>query len=268
VPIPLVVAALGAAAARKATRGRQDTPRTAAGGVPPVPLDVLAELPTDRLVQLMNQALQAPDRAPRVSVPRALAEQIERGLDALEGAIGDREAQAVAALRAQARSTSPADRNRQLDTIRRGALADVQAVASLLRPGTRIGGAPASPGVLSRLRGYATSLHTYALEALGRNAEFAGSILDLLSQRVANAARVVADGAGDAFAAFWGISPGGAVGTVVVVGVLVAVLGAFLLLSPAGQAYLVGQGAGAAAIGKGGGAFAVSAGKSLVRFIG
>lgn len=266
-PIPLVVAAVGALAGRAARRQDRPDPRDsrpAAGGVPPVDLDVLQELPTDRLVQLLNDALSTPDRAPKVRIP---TRWIEEGLDRLEGAIGDREAQAVAALRARARTTAPEDRNRQLDHIRQQAIAAVQAVAELLRPGTRIGG-PGDAGVLARLRGYATSLHTYALEALGRNAEFAGSILDLLSERVANAARVIASGAGDAFAAFWGISPGAAVGGVALGALAIAAIAAFLLLSPAGQAYLFGQGAAAASIGAGAGSLATSSGKAIVRFIG
>ena len=79
---------------------------------------------------------------------------------------------------------------------------------------------------------------------------------------------MIAKGGRDAFAAFWGIPPGVALGAGTLVAVGVAVAAVWLLLTPGGQAVLFGFGKGYGAAGVGVGSLAGRLGIAAVKVAG
>lgn len=232
---------------------------------PEIDAEVLATLPTNRLAELLSDALRAPARAPRVRFGQRI---LEGALELADQYVAEEGRATLEAVRAQVSRSSPEEQARDLERIRINALRDLAQAASLIPgngPRIHIGGPGDGPTVAARLVGYARKLHEFALETAGRNVEFAGTILELLAERVANAARALASGAGDAFELFWGFRPGEPLkwgGALLALGIAAAV---FLLLSPGGQSFLVSYGGGAFHAGKGAGALGVGAGRALAK---
>lgn len=259
--------ASGATKGRGTTSARASVVPPRRGGSqagPPVAPDVLTALPTMALLDMLNAAADEPETAPALDISGVLAQ----GLSWLSDEIGAREAQVVAGLAASFRGESANEKNRALAELRDAAMQQVQVVAGQLEQNRR-GNVPAPQraAMMGRILAAVEQLQVFALQAAARAADMMGAILETIAQRAANAAVIVGKGAGDAFAAFWGVKPatllgGLGLGTLALVG-----LGVFLLVTPGGQVFLGQYAVGIAALFKGGGQLLGKTGVAAVKLV-
>ena len=117
--------------------------------------------------------------------------------------------------------------------------------------------------VRGELLGAQKELRRAAHETIKEGATAVGDAILVLANRAGLAATELGKGFGGAFKAWWGISPGGLLGIGTLVALLVLGGGAYLLLTPGGQALFAGVGGGIKAAGGG----AAMAGPALAKFL-
>lgn len=247
---------------RKRNRRRRKAKGKAAAEAARLPASKLRKMPTDRLYFLAAQALDDAAAGRRV---RVQVSDLERGVRAIQRLLNadGRDMQAVASLRSTAGRVSGDEYRRELNRIKDGAGEALDEAAAIIEPART--GRSLPRRALAALGELGVALHEYALEAAGRNVDFAGTVLQILSERVSEAARIAARNGGKAFEEFWGFRAGdplkwGALGVAGVIGLSFAGLG-LLALTPGGQALLVGQ----SAYFKGAGSFFAGAGKAAAK---
>lgn len=242
----------------------------------------LATMPTADLWRAMQRALEAPERAPRLDLRRLAA---AAGVAGVADLANPDELDHVAAARDAWAQLDPQARRDELNRIREEADAALTRAVVILRRAARVdrvGGAstvdpfeiPGSTtstssnrGAVAQLGAIAGQLHALALDALGRNADFAGATLETLADRVLRVSRKVSRNARGAFEDFWGVSPGDVVGGFGLGSIALLVIAGLVLLTPGGQAALFGWGSQATSTGAGAGAFLSRLGAAAVRVV-